>query len=378
MAMAAMAGVVILVAYYLLTGSDLLGLLGQVEETPTASAAPRAVAGSGGDWWQVFFTDPVRVNDPEDLRGSVPEKLIGYIQGARQSIHVACFEFDLRPVAEALITAHERGVEVQWITDDEHGTEADEEEEHGLFAMLARAGIEVKDDERGALMHNKFWIFDGQTVWTGSTNITSNGNFRNNNNVLAMDSPEVAAIYEREFAEMWAGEFGPTSPSTVDDQSVTIGRTSVQVLFSPEDDVVAKLVPLIEGAQDTIRIMAFSFTHDDLGGAVLARAEAGVEGRGIFETRGSETAYSEMARLYCGGVPVRQDGNPGTFHHKVFIVDGDMVVTGSLNFSENADESNDENVVVVSNSEMAGQYLEEFERRWAEATEPDGADVDCG
>jgi len=325
MAMAAMAGVVILVAYYLLTGSDLR-----------------------------------------------------YIQGARQSIHVACFEFDLRPVAEALITAHERGVEVQWITDDEHGTEADEEEEHGLFAMLARAGIEVKDDERGALMHNKFWIFDGQTVWTGSTNITSNGNFRNNNNVLAMDSPEVAAIYEREFAEMWAGEFGPTSPSTVDDQSVTIGRTSVQVLFSPEDDVVAKLVPLIEGAQDTIRIMAFSFTHDDLGGAVLARAEAGVEVRGIFETRGSETAYSEMARLYCGGVPVRQDGNPGTFHHKVFIVDGDMVVTGSLNFSENADESNDENVVVVSNSEMAGQYLEEFERRWAEATEPDGADVDCG
>jgi phosphatidylserine/phosphatidylglycerophosphate/cardiolipin synthase-like enzyme len=123
--------------------------------------------------------------------------------------------------------------------------------------------------------------------------------------------------------------------------------------------------------------MAFSFTQDDLGAALLARAEAGVDVMGIFETRGSETEFSELPALYCAGLLVRQDGNPGTFHHKVFIVDGEIVVTGSLNFSENADDSNDENVVVIGNSDIAAQYLAEFERRWAEAEEPDPADMNC-
>ncbi len=61
-------------------------------------------------------------------------------------------------------------------------------------------------------MHDKFWIFDNNTVWTGSTNITQNGNFRNNNNVIVVENAEVAAIYENEFSEMWNDdEFGPKS-----------------------------------------------------------------------------------------------------------------------------------------------------------------------
>ena len=110
---------------------------------------------------------------------------------------------------------------------------------------------------------------------------------------------------------------------------------------------------------------------------MLARAKRGVDVRGIFETRGSETAYSELSRLYCAGVPVRQDGNPRTFHHKVIVIDEQTVVTGSFNFSANADESNDENVIVITNGDVATRYLQEFERRWAEASEPQKADIDC-
>jgi phosphatidylserine/phosphatidylglycerophosphate/cardiolipin synthase-like enzyme len=360
----------IAVGYYLKTGSDPLGLFTEATPTPI-------VAGSGGGWWQIYFTDPLNANDPDNLTGTVAEKLIEHINGAQSTIHIASFEFNLTPVAEALIAAHQRGVEVSWVTDDEHGIEADEEEDHGQFAMLEKVGIKVRDDGRGALMHNKFWIFDRQTVWTGSTNITVNGMFHNNNNVIVMESPELAAVYEREFDEMWAGEFGPRSPSTVDDQTVIVDGTSVQVLFAAEDEAVSRLVPLIEGAGKSIRFMAFSFTHDDIGDAVLARAKAGVDVKGIFETRGSETEYSEMPGLYCAGVPVRQDGNPRTFHHKVFLIDDEIVITGSLNFSENADESNDENVVIVANGDIAAQYLGEFERRWAEAEEPDRADMNC-
>ena len=369
--------VLILGYFYLVSGNDPLGLFDQVEQKPTVETTLPEPVGSGGDWWQVTFTDPKNVNDASNLAGSIPEKLIGYINDAQSTIHIASFEFNLTPVAEVLIAAHKRGVEVQWVTDDEYGIEADEEEDHGQFAMLEKAGIEIKDDGRAALMHNKFWIFDGQIVWTGSTNITTNGNFRNNNNVIVLQSAEVAKIYEREFQELWDGQSGPRSPSTVDQQSVMIDGTPVRVLFAPEDEVVSQLVPLIESAKSSIRFMAFSFTHDAMGSAVLARAEAGVDVKGIFETRSSETEYSELPVLYCAGVPVRQDGNPGTFHHKVFVIDDKIVITGSLNFSNNADESNDENVVVITNSDIAAQYLKEFERRWGEAQEPDKADMNC-
>jgi phosphatidylserine/phosphatidylglycerophosphate/cardiolipin synthase-like enzyme len=372
---ALMLGAVILAGYFFMTGKDPLGLF--VEATPTPKFAPPAFVGSGGDWWHVYFTDPRPESTSELLTGSVAEKLIDQVNNAQRAIHIAAFEFDLAPVAESLIAAHERGVEVGWITDDEYGIEIDEEEGAGLFARLEDAGITVKDDGRTGLMHNKFWIFDGETVWTGSTNITANGNLRNNNNAIVIDSPQVAAIFEREFAEMWDGAFGPTSPSTVDQQMVTVDGTPITVLFAPEDEVLGHLIPLVESAQYNIRFMAFSFTHDGLSEAMLNRVKAGVDVKGIFETRGSETEFSEMSRLYCAKVPVRQDGNPRTFHHKVIVIDDKLVVTGSLNFSEAADESNDENVVIIGNTDIAAQYLSEFQRRWAEANELSPADVAC-
>ncbi len=176
---------------------------------------------------------------------------------------------------------------------------------------------------------------------------------------------------------MWAGQFGPTSPSTVNEQVVTIDGTPIQVLFAAEDGVASRLLPSIASAQKSIRFMAFSFTHAEMGSAVLARARAGVNVMGIFETRGSETEFSQMSGLYCAGVAVRQDGNPSAFHHKVFVIDDRIVVTGSFNFSDNADNDNDENVVVLTNGDIAAQFLQEFEHRWAEASEPNAADVHC-
>ncbi len=377
--------VIVMAAVFLLTGSDPLGLF-TMAETPISTASVMAQTTQvnratpdvqSGDWWRVFFADPNTINDPDNLAGSIPEKLIEYIDNAQESIHIAAFEFNLTPVAQALIAAKQRGVEVRFITDDEYGIEADEEEGHGQFAMLEKAKIEVRDDGRSGLMHNKFCIFDGKIVWTGSTNITVNGNFRNNNNVIVIDNPDVAAVYERQFAEMWAGDFGPDSPSDAEQQVVKIARTPIQILFSPEDGVIDHLIPYIQGAEKSIRIMAFSFTHDDLEAAVMERFKAGVDVKAIFETRGSETEYSALPKFFCAKIPARQDGNPGTFHHKVIIVDDRILITGSLNFSNNADESNNENTLVITRADIARLYLREFERRWAEATDPERAAMNC-
>ena len=325
---------------------------------------------SSKSWWNVYFTTPEQPNS------KIPDTLVKLINEAQKSIHIAAFEFNLDPIAQALIAAKGRGVDVKWVTDDKHGIEADKKEGHGQFAQLQKAGIEVKSEKSG-LMHNKFIIIDGKTVWTGSTNLTINGTQKNNNNVIVMRSPDVATIFEREFQEMWDGKFKKSSPSSRDKQITTVNGTPVRVLFGAEDNVTAELTNLITSAKSDIKFMAFSFTDDEMGLAMLSKANEGVRVKGIFELRGSQTKYSELPRLFCEGIPVRQDGNPRTFHHKAIVLDEKTLVTGSFNFSKNANQKNDENVVIIDNPKIAALYLEEFERRWAEGKQPNKTKIKC-
>ena len=340
---------------------------------PTAAGPlPRDIGYDGGTW-AVLFSPGARGNQANGQ--FIIDKLIGIIDAAESSIDLAVFETDLTPVAEALIRAHQRGVIVRWITDDENGRDADGEEGHGQFARLEAAGIEVRDDLRSALMHNKFILIDDRILWTGSMNLTTNDVFRNNNNVVVLDSPAAVAVYANEFEEMWNGQFGPRSPSNVNGQTVmTAAGLPITIRFAPEDEPFDSLVQLVSLANESIRFMAFSFTKDELGEMMRRRAAEGVVVQGIFEVRGSETEYSEMPPMFCAGLEVRQDGNPGTFHHKVVIIDDFVVITGSMNFSDNAADSNDENVIAVADPAIGRLYREEFIRRWAEATPPD---VEC-
>jgi phosphatidylserine/phosphatidylglycerophosphate/cardiolipin synthase-like enzyme len=118
--------------------------------------------------------------------------------------------------------------------------------------------------------------------------------------------------------------------------------------------------------------MAFSFTDDSLGQAIIARSAAGAEVAGIFEQRGADTEFSECPPMLNAGLDVRLDGNSYTFHHKVVIIDGKIVALGSFNFSNNAIESNDENLLIIHDAGLAAQYEAEFQRRWAEAAQPAG------
>jgi phosphatidylserine/phosphatidylglycerophosphate/cardiolipin synthase-like enzyme len=347
--------------------------------SPTSPVGNAPTGDASGAWWEVYFTDPVNLRDPANWQGSVEGRLIEKINAAQSSIHIASFEFDLTPVAEALIAAKQRGVDVRWVTDDEHGLEADEEPGHGQFAMLQDAGIEVRSDTRSALMHNKFWIFDGQLVWTGSTNITENGIFKQDNNTVVIQSSQLAAIYEREFQEMWDGQFGPTSPSTLNEQVVDVNGSQIVVVFTSEDPALENaIVPIVRSATKSVRFLTFSFTDYPLADAMSQRAKAGVDVAGVFEKVGSETEAAELRTLMCRKVPVKQDGNPGFLHHKLIVVDERIVITGSMNYSTNAEENNDENVIIIDNAEIARLYLQEFERVWNLAGDPEIEMIACG
>jgi phosphatidylserine/phosphatidylglycerophosphate/cardiolipin synthase-like enzyme len=333
----------------------------EVSRTEEAAQPVASTGGAEGAYYSVYFTDP-QYPDEGPHTGGIDQYLVALIDNAQVSIDAAFFELNLQSVTDALIAAHRRGVRVRIVYDNEH-TEDDPQTQ-----QLLDAGIPGTPDERSAFMHNKFVVIDGQIVWTGSWNLTENGTYRNNNNAIVIHSPELAANYTAEFEEMFNGAFGPSSPASTPYPRISIGSVVIETYFAPEDDVTPHIVDAIASANTSIHFMAFSFTDDAIGAAMLDRMASGVQVAGIFETRGADTEYSECAGLLEAGADVRLDGNPYTFHHKVIIIDSEIVIVGSFNFSENAAESNDENLLIIHDPAVAAIYEAEFNRRMAEAT----------
>lgn len=322
--------------------------------------------GARKGFWQVYFTAPTGSRNPADYVGGVDTALVAALNGVQRTLDFAAFEWNNPNLHEAVLNAHRRGVRVRIVTDNEHGLK----DEDSKMNQLIAAGIPVVDDGRSALMHNKFMILDGAEVWTGSMNYTINDTFRNNNNMLVLRARRAVDAYQAEFNEMFEERaFGPRSPRG-NSVSFTQDGVPIEIYFAPEDDVLAQILSQVARAQRSVNFMAFSFTVNEIANELERRAEAGVSVRGIFETVGSQTAFSTLTQLYCAGVMVRQDGNPFVLHHKVFIIDDRTVITGSFNFSANATRSNDENLVIVTDPDLAAQYTAEFERRWAEARVP--------
>ncbi|MEQ8673976.1 MAG: phospholipase D-like domain-containing protein [Aggregatilineales bacterium] len=324
--------------------------------------------GAEARFWQVYFTEPTGSNDTSLYNGGVDEPLASAIDNVRSTLDIAAFEWANPRLNAAVLRAHQRGVTVRMVVDDEH-TDMDSD---GMINELIDAGIPVVGDERSGLMHNKFMIMDSTIVWTGSMNFTEGGSYRNNNNLLRIQAPQAVTSYQAEFNEMLSGDFGSSRSESSAANFFTDEGTQVQIIFAPEDDVDVNMVNILSLAEESIRFMTFSFTLDEVGDALLERSAAGVDISGIFEVRGSETSFSEMTRLFCAGMDMRQDGNPFTFHHKVFIIDESIVMTGSFNISANATTSNDENQIIISDPDLAAQYIAEFDRRMAESRVPDG------
>ncbi len=346
---------------------------------PTAALLPTSTSPSVGHtplaqgfgaqkgFWQVFFTAPTGSGNRANYVGGIDTQVADALSTVQRTLDIAAFEFNNPVITAAVLAAHQRGVAVRLVTDNEHGIGSKDT----TLGQLIDAGIPVIDDNRSALMHNKFMILDSTSVITGSYNFTINDTYRNNNNMLIFRSQKMVQDYQNEFNKMFEQKkFGPSKASNTPFASFSQDGAAVQVLFAPEDRVVAALAVALSSATTSIRFMAFSFTLDDIAGVMQQKAQQGVVINGIFETTGSETRTSELTPLLCSGLAMRQDGNPFVMHHKVFIIDDKTVVTGSFNFSTGARDSNDENLLIITDPDLALQYVEEFNRRWAESKQP--------
>ncbi len=291
-------------------------------------------------------------------------RVVDAIGRVRNTLDIAAFELDEKEITKAILEAHKGGVKVRIVADDDNGLDNPE----STIPQLVAAGIPVVTDGRSALMHHKFIILDGKTVWTGSWNYTESSTFNNNENAIVFDSPQIAALYEAEFNKMFEQQqFGPHKPAN-EVHEVKLADGPVDVYFTPEDGVQPVLTALLSGAQKSIRLLAFSFTDDAYRDAILAAMQRGVKFQGIVEKVGWQ--QGEFPVLFCAQAETRSDGNPHFLHHNVFIIDDAIIVTGSMNFTHNALESNDENLLVIHSEALAKAYNDEFERLWGVAEPP--------
>jgi phosphatidylserine/phosphatidylglycerophosphate/cardiolipin synthase-like enzyme len=349
-----LSAILIVLIYEALTSGSL-----PFNQTATQMPPAETVPVAQGEWYSLYFTRPVSSMESL-LRGGPDESLAKAIRQARLSVDVAAYQFNLASIKNALLDAQRRGLTVRMVTDSDYLDEDAVQE-------LITAGIPVLGDRREGLMHDKFAIIDRQEVWTGSMNYTDNGAYLNDNNLIRIRSTRLAEDYLSEFEEMFVEDFfGPSSPANTPYTSLSINGELLQVYFSPEDGTAAHLVELIHGAKQSIYFLAYSYTSDEIALAMIDRAQQGVKVAGVFETSQLRSnTGTEFEHLLSAGVDVRLDGNPRNMHHKVIILDGQIVVTGSYNFSASAEDRNDENTLVIHSPEISAQFMAEYQRIFA-------------
>lgn len=310
---------------------------------------------SSANWYTAYFTDPTSPL-ADSFRGGPDEELAKSIDAARLSVDVAIYDLNLWSLRDALISVYRRGVQVRVVTESDNMDEQEVQE-------LKQAGIEVLGDRREGLMHDKFIVIDRSEVWTGSMNYTTGGGYLDNNNLLRIQSARLADDYTHEFEQMFLEDhFGPGKSPGTPYPNVTINGSLVEVYFSPQDGTLEHIISAVNAAQESICFLAYSFTSDDLSQALIERAQAGVSVQGVFdEDQYQSNTGTEYDRLKNASLDVRLDGNPRLMHHKVIVIDGQVVITGSYNFSNNAEHVNDENTLIIHNQDIASQYLAEFQ-----------------
>jgi phosphatidylserine/phosphatidylglycerophosphate/cardiolipin synthase-like enzyme len=335
----------------------------------------------------------------------VAQLLADFAGAAVTSLHLAVYDFRLdEPVAsavvQALTQAADRGVDVRIAYD--HGGKttaqraAPSADELGLgFAALGADpappgthewlhqhfdGTRVQlaaIDPGSQIMHHKYVIRDGGAssaqLWTGSTNFTSDAWTHQENNILVIASPDLAAGYERDFAELWTtGRLAGTGAHL--QGTTAVDGATLDWDFAPGDGpaIDAGLTRMISAARTDIHIASMVLTSQTISGALVDALDRGVALRGIYDKgqmdpivrawkktatgRPKAAVFERIAEHLVGkrSDPYTPTSKHNFLHHKVLVSD-DGVSTGSFNFSRNAAD-NAENTVFSASPDLADRF----------------------
>jgi HKD family nuclease len=266
-------------------------------------------------------------------------------------------------VVDSLVAAHNRGVTVRVVGDDD----AAANEYASSYQALQAAGISVITDTSSYIQHNKFVVIDAQVVWTGSTNFTDTGLTLNANNGIVITSTILANTYQTEFEELWSGLFHSDKSDNTAHQLDYQG-TLVESFFSPTDLVAFEVWNELADLDESLHFAMFFWTDDLLTNQVVERLNAGAEVYGVWDALGAASPYSDDEILSSAGAKIRVEDFAGKVHHKFAIIDvhgsDPTVVLGSYNWTDSGAYDNDENTLIIHSAALAQAYYEEWKTLW--------------
>jgi hypothetical protein len=308
--------------------------------------------------------------DAQNITTYFNDTIKAYMDLAQNTLDICVYNASDATIATAINDAYARGVSVRYIADDDVANTM-------LSSLDPNIPIVIRDPTTAGIMHNKFiivdanstnnsWVMGGSTNWTNPTNL-----FNDYNNLIFIQDEAIAKAYTLEFEEMWAGTFG-THKLDNTPHNFKVNGKDVEVYFSPSDQTTSHISEFINEVDYTLEFGLLSFTRDDLGLAVIDKdGEFGVNVRGIIEQENING--SEFSNLIAAGVNVKSHtGVTNQFHHKYAIADANIlgsnpaILTGSHNWSSNAENNSDENIIIIHDHTIANIYLQEFEKRWGE------------
>src|ERR1700686_2642734 len=150
----------------------------------------------------------------------------------------------------------------------------------------------------------------------------------------------------------------------------------IEVCFSPPlpggCDPVRAIENAVRAARTSILVQAYEITHGPLVTALIDAHRRGVDVRAIVDykqftdRRNHDDAFA-VQQLGAAGIPVLLDRPPGLMHDKVMIVDDQVVVTGSFNYTYSAEHRNVEHLLVIRDPALAAQYVQHWKSRAVES-----------
>jgi phosphatidylserine/phosphatidylglycerophosphate/cardiolipin synthase-like enzyme len=288
-------------------------------------------------------------------------KVIELVDSATTSVDAAQFTFSRREIEAALLRAHERGVAVRLAMN--HGQQYGD----NVSNRLKDAGVPVRfiqgnqSGDRFGLMHAKFMMVDDTMLLTGSNNWSSTGTSINNENTVVMQSlPEdpMLIAFACAFDAIWEG-----------DTSGAVQCNTEEAKFTPGSPAQKLIVEEIRAAEHSVDVLMHHLLFDKLLKTLAQAAERGVEVRIVLNAADrDEVSGRHWERLLAGGAKVRyKQTNPDLYqimHHKLTIVDGEVLINGSGNWSGSAFFSNFEFYVRYPESRVVKPFRDAFDRLW--------------
>jgi phosphatidylserine/phosphatidylglycerophosphate/cardiolipin synthase-like enzyme len=365
------------------------------EPSPAAvpSAAPRGDA--------VKFRDqsfPTRMFSDQT---QISTHLIRAIDATQKTLDIAIYELAIREVRDALVNAKNRGVKVRIVMDQGHlYPEKATGHRTPEVQSLVDAGFELKTLRGGdayGIMHNKFAVFDGALLETGSYNWTRAADVQHWENALFDDDATRIASYQHYWDWMWTnaravddknppakialdenGHSAPMPPAPQDAaRTLNFNGTSLPRESYTPHGTAALIAAAIDAARDSVVVANFSFTHHDLIDALKRAKDRGLKIRIVFD-RTQYGFLKEMGDMADLGFDVRLSNGRGpgrgVMHNKFVVLDGKLVETGSFNWTFNGELNNYENAAFLDAPDDAAGWAAYFDRIWAQAQAPTPAD----